>query len=57
MFVKVCGLSTTEQIDRAIEFGYDAIGVVTWPKSRRYCAPEQAIKLAEHARGKATVRT
>jgi phosphoribosylanthranilate isomerase len=52
MFVKVCGLSTTEQIDKAIDYGYDAIGVVTWPKSRRYCPPEQAVKLAEHARGK-----
>ena len=52
MFVKVCGLSTREQIDKAIEYGYDAIGVVTWPKSRRFCPPDQAIKLAEHARGK-----
>jgi phosphoribosylanthranilate isomerase len=52
MFVKVCGLSTKEQIDKAIEYGYDAIGVVTWPKSRRYCPPEHAIKLAEHAKGK-----
>jgi phosphoribosylanthranilate isomerase len=52
MFVKVCGLKTTEQIDKAIEFGYDAIGVVTWPKSKRYCPPEQAMKLAAHGRGR-----
>ncbi len=52
MFVKVCGLRTTEQIDKAIEYGYDAIGVVTYHKSIRYCPTEQAIALAEHARGK-----
>lgn len=26
MFTKVCGLKTKEQIDKAIEYGYDAIG-------------------------------
>lgn len=52
MFIKVCGLTTREQIDWAIELGYDAIGVVVSPKSKRYCAPEAAIALAEHARGK-----
>lgn len=52
MFVKVCGLKTTEQIDQAIELGYDAIGVVTYPKSKRYCSPRQAAALARHARGR-----
>lgn len=52
MFVKVCGLKTTEQIDRAIEFGYDAIGVVTYKKSIRYCQPSKATSLADYARGK-----
>jgi hypothetical protein len=33
MFVKVCGLKTREQIDKAIEYGYNAIGVVTYPKN------------------------
>lgn len=51
-FIKVCGLTTKEQIDWAIELGYDAIGVVVSPKSKRYCAPDAAIALAEHARGK-----
>jgi phosphoribosylanthranilate isomerase len=52
MFVKVCGLVDTAQIDKAIEYGYNAIGVVTYHKSIRYCPPEKAIKLAEYARGK-----
>jgi phosphoribosylanthranilate isomerase len=52
MFVKVCGLKTKEQIDKAIEYGYDAIGIVTYIKSTRYCPPKNAIKLAEYAKGK-----
>jgi phosphoribosylanthranilate isomerase len=52
MFVKVCGLVDPIQIDKAIEYGYNAIGVVAYHKSIRYCSPEKAIKLAEYARGK-----
>jgi phosphoribosylanthranilate isomerase len=52
MFTKVCGLKTKDQIDKAIEYGYDAIGVVTYIKSIRYCPPKDAIKLAEYAKGK-----
>ncbi len=52
MFIKVCGLKTEEQIDMAIEYGYDAIGVVTYPKSKRYCPDERAIELAGHAKGR-----
>ena len=52
MFTKVCGLKTKEQIDKAIEYGYDAIGVVTYIKSIRYCPPKDAIKLAEYAKDK-----
>ncbi len=52
MFIKVCGLKTFEQIDSAISFGYDAIGVVTYIKSKRYCPPDVAINLAEYARGR-----
>jgi phosphoribosylanthranilate isomerase len=51
MFTKVCGLKTKEQIDKAIEYGYDAIGIVTYHKSKRYCPAEQAIELAKHAKG------
>lgn len=52
MFVKVCGLKTREQIDRAIEYGYDAIGVVTYSKSKRYCPPQKAVELADYAKGR-----
>ncbi len=51
-FIKVCGLTIKEQIDWALELGYDAIGVVISLKSKRYCAPDAAIALANHARGK-----
>ncbi|MFD3430421.1 phosphoribosylanthranilate isomerase [Nocardia fluminea] len=54
MFVKVCGLTTEEQIDWAIELGYSAIGVMTTPKSKRYRTPEQARALAGYARGRIT---
>jgi phosphoribosylanthranilate isomerase len=52
MFVKVCGLTEFEQIDWAVELGYDAIGVVCYRPSRRYCGEERARKLADHARGR-----
>ena len=52
MFVKVCGLKDIAQIDKAVEYGYDAIGVVTYHKSKRYCLAEKAFELAEYARGK-----
>ena len=49
VFIKVCGLQTEEQIDSALALGYDAIGVVTYPKSRRFCPPERAAELAAYA--------
>ncbi|MFC8385041.1 hypothetical protein [Nocardia sp. NPDC057272] len=54
MFVKVCGLTTEEQIDWAIELGYSAIGVMVTTKSKRYRTPEQARALAGYARGRIT---
>ncbi|MEQ9946292.1 phosphoribosylanthranilate isomerase [Pectobacterium aroidearum] len=51
-FVKVCGLTTQEQIDWAIELGYDAVGIVASPRSKRYCPPGKAIELAAHARSR-----
>ena len=52
MFVKVCGLTTREQIDEAIACGYDAIGIVTYSKSRRYCPDSKALELVAHAKGR-----
>lgn len=51
-FVKVCGLTNEQQIDWAVDLGYDAIGIVVSPRSKRYCPPETAIGLAKHARGR-----
>lgn len=50
--IKVCGLATIEQVDWAIELGYDAIGVVVTPRSKRYCPHEDALAIAKHARGR-----
>ena len=54
MFAKVCGLTTKEQIDNAVELGYDAVGIVTYKKSKRYCPPDTAVELADYAKGKIT---
>ncbi len=52
MFVKVCGITSPEQIDWAVELGYSAIGVVLHGPSLRYRQPDAARKLALHARGR-----
>ncbi|MGA1861331.1 hypothetical protein OWM07_00385 [Deferribacter thermophilus] len=52
MFVKVCGITTFEQIDWAVELGYSAIGVIFHPKSKRYVGYEKGVRLAEYAKGK-----
>jgi phosphoribosylanthranilate isomerase len=54
-FVKVCGLTQEQQIDWAVELGYDAIGIVVTPKSKRYCPPGRAVELAGYARGRIPV--
>lgn len=50
--VKVCGLGSIDQVDWAIELGYDAIGVVVTPRSKRFCAHDTALAIAQHAKGK-----
>ncbi len=52
MFVKVCGITSIEQIDWAIDLGYSAIGVVLHDRSDRYRPADYARKLAHHARGR-----
>lgn len=49
---KVCGLASIEQIDWAIDLGYDAIGVVVTPRSKRYYRHEDALALARYAKGR-----
>ena len=50
--IKVCGLGSIDQVDWAIELGYDAIGVVVTPRSKRFCDHPTALSLAQYAKGK-----
>ncbi|MEU8618621.1 phosphoribosylanthranilate isomerase [Streptomyces sp. NPDC048623] len=50
MFVKVCGLATTADIDVAADAGADAIGLVVSGTSVRGLTRDRAAALAAHAR-------
>ncbi|MBF0177365.1 MAG: phosphoribosylanthranilate isomerase [Magnetococcales bacterium] len=43
--IKVCGMTRLEDALAAIHLGADAIGLVFYPKSPRYIAPERAARL------------
>lgn len=55
--VKICGLSTPETVDAAVDAGADLVGFVFFPKSPRNVTLEQAAALAARARGKAKIVT
>jgi phosphoribosylanthranilate isomerase len=42
MIVKICGITTVEDAQAAVDAGASAIGFNFWPKSPRYLAPEAA---------------
>lgn len=46
--IKVCGLTRSQDITSAVSLGADAIGLVFYPKSRRYVNAEQAAELRKH---------
>jgi phosphoribosylanthranilate isomerase len=48
--VKICGLSTPETVQAAVEAGADLIGFVFFPKSPRNLSPDRAAQLAAPAR-------
>ncbi|MFB6836813.1 phosphoribosylanthranilate isomerase [Streptomyces sp. NPDC056361] len=48
MFVKVCGLGTTDDIDVAVEAGADAVGLVISGTSVRGLERDRAVRLAAH---------
>ena len=53
--VKICGLSTPETLDAALEAGADQIGLVFFPKSPRYVSLDGARALADRARGRTEI--
>ncbi|HZP19385.1 MAG TPA: phosphoribosylanthranilate isomerase [Bauldia sp.] len=53
--IKICGLSTEEAIDAAIDAGADMVGLNFFPPSPRYVTLERAGQLAARARGRAAV--
>jgi phosphoribosylanthranilate isomerase len=55
LLVKICGLSTEETLDAAIEAGADMVGFVFFPKSPRFISVDKAVALAKRARGRAEI--
>jgi phosphoribosylanthranilate isomerase len=53
--VKICGLSTLESVDAAIDAGADLVGLVFYPRSPRNVSVQKAKTLADHARGRAKI--
>ncbi|MEP6828161.1 MAG: phosphoribosylanthranilate isomerase [Aestuariivirga sp.] len=53
--VKICGLSTAETMQVALDAGADMVGLNFYRKSPRYVSLEQAARLADQARGKTKV--
>lgn len=45
--IKLCGLTRIEDVTQAVAVGADAIGLVFYPPSPRYVAPETAARLVE----------
>jgi len=53
--VKICGLSTQETMQAALDAGADMVGLVFFPRSPRNVSLEQAVPLAAQARGRAKI--
>ena len=54
LIVKICGLSTRETLDVALQAGADMVGFVFFPPSPRHISLEIARELGRQARGRAT---
>ncbi|MEO5331803.1 MAG: phosphoribosylanthranilate isomerase [Magnetococcus sp. YQC-5] len=46
--IKICGITNVEDLLAAVEAGADALGLVFYPRSKRYVTPEQAAKMLEY---------
>jgi phosphoribosylanthranilate isomerase len=53
LIVKICGLSTRETLDVALDAGADMVGFVFFPPSPRHLSLETARDLGRQARGRA----
>ncbi len=53
--VKICGLSTPEAMQAALDAGADFVGLMFYPKSPRNVSLELAAKLAAIAKGRAKI--
>jgi phosphoribosylanthranilate isomerase len=53
LLVKICGLSTPETLDVALQAGADMVGFVFFPRSPRHIGLERARDLGRRAKGRA----
>ena len=53
LIVKICGLSTRETLDAALNAGADMVGFVFFPPSPRHLGLEKARELGKQAKGRA----
>ncbi len=53
LLVKICGLSTRETLDVALQAGADMVGFVFFPPSPRHLSLEAARELGKQAKGRA----
>ncbi|WP_117194627.1 phosphoribosylanthranilate isomerase [Rhizobium terrae] len=53
--IKICGLKTSEAVDRAVARGATHIGFIFFPKSPRNIAPDLAGELADRVRGRVKI--
>lgn len=53
--VKICGLTTAQTLDAALDGGASFVGAVIFPKSPRHITPAEAATLFARARGRAKV--
>lgn len=55
LIVKICGLSTEETLDAALDAGVDMVGFNFFPKSPRFVTPARAAGLAKRVAGRAEI--
>jgi phosphoribosylanthranilate isomerase len=55
LIVKICGLSTEEALDAALDAGANMVGFVLFPKSPRNVTVDRAAELARRTDGRAAV--